>query len=34
MLKVLSLFSGIGSFEKAIERQGIECQLVNYCEID
>lgn len=34
MLKVLSLFSGIGAFEKAIERQGIEYQLVNYCEID
>ena len=34
MLKVLSLFSGIGAFEKALERQGIEYQLVNYCEID
>ena len=34
MLKVLSLLSGIGAFEKALERQGIEYQLVNYCEID
>lgn len=34
MLKVLSLFSGIGAFEKALERQDIEYQLVNYCEID
>ena len=34
MLKVLSLFSGICAFEKALERQGIEYQLVNYCEID
>lgn len=34
MLKILSLFSGIGAFEKALERQGIEYQLVNYCEID
>lgn len=34
MIKVLSLFSGIGAFEKALERQGIDYQLVNYCEID
>lgn len=34
MIKLLSLFSGIGAFEKALERQGIEYQLVNYCEID
>lgn len=34
MLKVLSLFSGIGAFEKALDRQGIEYQLVGYCEID
>ncbi|MDD6640902.1 MAG: DNA cytosine methyltransferase [Erysipelotrichaceae bacterium] len=34
MLKVLSLFSGIGAFEKALARQGIEYQLVGYCEID
>lgn len=34
MIKVLSLFSGIGAFEKALKRVGIDCELVNYCEID
>jgi DNA (cytosine-5)-methyltransferase 1 len=34
LLKVLSLFSGIGAFEKALSRQQIEYELVNYCEID
>lgn len=33
-MKVLSLFSGIGAFEKALTRQNIEYELVNYCEID
>jgi len=33
-LKVLSLFSGIGAFEKALERQNIPYDLVNYCEFD
>lgn len=33
-MKLLSLFSGIGSFEKALERQEIRYELVNYCEID
>lgn len=33
-LNYLSLFSGIGAFEKALDRQGIEYSLVNYCEID
>ena len=33
-MRVLSLFSGIGAFEKAMNRCGIECELVNYCEID
>ncbi len=33
MLKLLSLFSGIGAFEKALERLG-GYSLVNYCEID
>lgn len=33
-LKVLSLFSGIGAFEKALERLNIDFELVNYCEID
>lgn len=34
MLKVLSLFSGIGAFEKALTNVGIEHEIVNYCEID
>ena len=33
-MRVLSLFSGIGAFEKALERLGIEHEVVNYCEID
>lgn len=34
MLKVLSLFSGIGAFEKALENIDEPFELVNYCEID
>jgi DNA-cytosine methyltransferase len=34
MIKVLSLFSGIGAFEKALENLNIEHEVVNYCEID
>lgn len=34
MIKLLSLFSGIGAFEKALENIGIDYELVNYCEID
>lgn len=34
MLKVLSLFSGIGAFEKALENIEEPFELVNYCEID
>lgn len=34
MIKLLSLFSGIGAFEKALENIGIDYDLVNYCEID
>ena len=34
MLRVLSLFSGIGAFEKALERLGIEHEVLAYCEID
>lgn len=34
MIKYLSLFSGIGSFEKALENQEIPFELVGYCEID
>jgi DNA (cytosine-5)-methyltransferase 1 len=33
-LKLLSLFSGIGAFEKALTRQFISYEVVNYCEID
>ena len=33
-MKVLSLFSGIGAFEKALDNLGAEYELVNYCEID
>ena len=34
MIKLLSLFSGIGAFETALRRGGHEYQLVGYCEID
>ena len=34
MLKVLSLFSGIGAFECALKRNNIEHEIVNFCEID
>lgn len=34
MLKLLSLFSGIGAFEKALERLNIEYELVGFAEID
>ena len=34
MIKLLSLFSGIGAFESALHRGGYEYNLVNYCEID
>ena len=34
MLQFLSLFSGIGAFEKALDRLGVHYNLVNYCEID
>ncbi|MFT9495650.1 DNA cytosine methyltransferase [Anaerosolibacter sp.] len=33
-IRLLSLFSGIGAFEKAFDRLGLEYELVNYCEID
>ena len=33
-MKVLSLFSGIGAFEKAFDNLGIPYDLVAYCEID
>lgn len=34
MIKLLSLFSGIGAFEKALTRLNIPYEVVNYCEID
>lgn len=33
-LKVLSLFSGIGAFEKGLINLGVDFELVNYCEFD
>lgn len=33
-LRVLSLFSGIGAFEKALKNIGVDYELINYCEID
>ncbi|TCJ98245.1 UNVERIFIED_ORG: DNA (cytosine-5)-methyltransferase 1 [Anoxybacillus amylolyticus] len=33
-MKVLSLFSGIGAFEKALQRLGISYELVGFSEID
>lgn len=34
MIRLLSLFSGIGAFEKALENMGANFEIVNYCEID
>lgn len=34
MLKVLSLFSGIGAFEKALDNLECPYELVNFCEFD
>ena len=33
-MKVLSLFSGIGAFEKALDNLEVFYNLINYCEID
>lgn len=33
-MKLLSLFSGIGAFEKALDRMGVNYELVNFCEFD
>lgn len=33
-MKVLSLFSGIGAFEKALDRLNVNYELVNFCEFD
>ena len=34
MIKMLSLFSGIGAFESALKNIGVDFEVVNYCEID
>lgn len=34
MMKLLSTFSGIGAYEKALKNIGVDFELVNYCEID
>lgn len=34
MIRLLSLFSGIGAFEKALERLNIDYELVGFSEID
>lgn len=31
MLKYISLFSGIGAFEKALTNIGVQYQLTNWC---
>jgi len=33
-MKLLSLFSGIGAFEKALSNLKVNYELVNYCEFD
>lgn len=33
-MKVLSLFSGIGAYEKALHNLGIDFELINYCDYD
>lgn len=33
-IRLLSLFSGIGAFEKGLEQAGVPFDLINYCEID
>ena len=33
-IRLLSLFSGIGAFEKALDRCNIPYELIGYCEID
>lgn len=34
MIRYISLFSGIGAFEKALENIGVEYNLLRYCEVD
>ncbi|MBY6766572.1 DNA cytosine methyltransferase, partial [Clostridium botulinum] len=33
-IKLLSLFSGIGAFEKALSNINQNYKIINYCEID
>lgn len=33
-MKLVSLFSGIGAFEKALENLNIDHKVINYCEVD
>lgn len=33
-IRLLSLFTGVGAFESALQRDGIPFKLVDYCEID
>ncbi len=33
-MKVLSLFSGVGAFEEALNNIGVDFELVNYCEFN
>lgn len=32
-MRVLSLFSGIGAYERALEQIGVDFEIINYCEI-
>ena len=32
--KIISLFSGIGAFERALDKLNVDYEVVNYCEID
>ena len=32
--KIISLFSGIGAFERALDKLKVDYEVVNYCEID
>ena len=34
MIRYISLFSGIGAFEKALDNLGIPYELLAYCEVD
>lgn len=33
-IRLLSLFSGIGAFEKALDRENIPYELASFCEIE